>query len=63
MLIKRKTKTPVRPSPPPPAALEVETARMSGDERRRQLIKVSMRLFSQKGFTGTTTKEIAAAQT
>src|SRR5258708_8624284 len=35
--------------------------RMSGEERRRQLIEVAIDLFSQKGFGGTTTKEIAAA--
>ncbi len=34
---------------------------MSGEERRRQIIRVAVRLFSQKGFTGTTTKEIAVA--
>jgi TetR/AcrR family transcriptional regulator len=34
---------------------------MSGDERRRQLIKVAIDLFAKKGFGGTTTKEIAAA--
>jgi len=34
---------------------------MSGDDRRRQLIDVAIELFSQKGFGGTTTKEIAAA--
>jgi AcrR family transcriptional regulator len=32
---------------------------MAGDERRQQLLKVAMRLFSEKGFSGTTTKEIA----
>lgn len=32
---------------------------MSGDERRSQILKVAMRLFSEKGFSGTTTKEIA----
>lgn len=47
--------TTTEPLPP------VESARMSGEDRRRQLIQVAMRLFSQKGFTGTTTKEIAAA--
>lgn len=46
---------------PSSASAEAETARMSGEDRRRQLIKVAMLLFSQKGFTGTTTKEIAAA--
>jgi TetR/AcrR family transcriptional regulator len=35
--------------------------RMSGEERRRQLIEVAIDLFSQKGFGGTTTKEIASA--
>lgn len=38
-----------------------ENTRMSGEDRRRQLITVAIGLFSQKGFTGTTTKEIAAA--
>jgi TetR/AcrR family transcriptional regulator len=36
-------------------------ARMSGDDRRRQLIEVAIDLFSKNGFAGTTTKEIAAA--
>lgn len=36
-----------------------KTTRMSGDERRIQLIKVAISLFSRKGFNGTTTKEIA----
>jgi AcrR family transcriptional regulator len=34
---------------------------MAGDERRQQLLRVAMRLFSEKGFSGTTTKEIANA--
>jgi AcrR family transcriptional regulator len=37
------------------------TGRMSGDERRSQILQVAMRLFSERGFSGTTTKEIAAA--
>ena len=36
-------------------------ARMAGGERRLQILRVAMRLFSQRGFRGTTTKEIAAA--
>src|SRR5260221_13120891 len=36
-------------------------ARMDGEDRRRQLIEVAIDLFSQRGFAGTTTKEIAAA--
>ena len=35
--------------------------RMAGEERRRQIVKVAMRLFSERGFGGTTTKEIAQA--
>jgi len=33
--------------------------RMSGDERRSQILQVAIGLFSEKGFSGTTTKEIA----
>jgi AcrR family transcriptional regulator len=36
-------------------------ARMAGGERRLQILRVAMRLFSQHGFRGTTTKEIALA--
>lgn len=32
---------------------------MAGEERRLQILRVAMRLFSQRGFRGTTTKEIA----
>lgn len=39
--------------------LETINTRMAGDERRRQILHVAMRLFSEKGFSGTTTKEIA----
>lgn len=39
--------------------LETISTRMAGDERRRQILHVAMRLFSEKGFSGTTTKEIA----
>jgi AcrR family transcriptional regulator len=35
--------------------------RMAGGERRLQILRVAMRLFSQRGFRGTTTKEIARA--
>ena len=37
------------------------SARMPGEERRLQILAVAVRLFSQKGFRGTTTKEIAQA--
>ncbi len=34
---------------------------MSGDERRNQILRVAIRLFSSEGFSGTTTKKIAEA--
>ena len=34
--------------------------RMTGDERREQILHVAIKLFSQNGFRGTTTKRIAA---
>ena len=34
---------------------------MSGDERREQILRSAMALFSKNGFSGTTTKQIAAA--
>jgi TetR/AcrR family transcriptional regulator len=35
--------------------------RLTGADRRRQLIEAAMDLFARKGFAGTTTREIAAA--
>ncbi len=35
--------------------------RMAGEQRRSQIVRVAMRLFSRRGFRGTTTKEIARA--
>jgi AcrR family transcriptional regulator len=35
--------------------------RFSSDERRNQLLRIAVGLFSQRGFEGTTTKAIAAA--
>ena len=35
--------------------------RMTGEDRRLQLIETAIDLFSKKGFAGTTTREIAAA--
>ncbi|MFN2501755.1 MAG: TetR family transcriptional regulator [Pyrinomonadaceae bacterium] len=37
------------------------SGRMKGDERREQILQTAVNLFSQKGFKGTTTKEIARA--
>jgi AcrR family transcriptional regulator len=36
-------------------------ARMAGEERRLQILNLAVSLFSQKGFRGTTTREIAQA--
>ncbi|MGE0126526.1 MAG: TetR/AcrR family transcriptional regulator [Blastocatellales bacterium] len=35
--------------------------RMAAEDRREQILEVAVQLFSQKGFRGTTTKEIALA--
>jgi AcrR family transcriptional regulator len=37
----------------------ISTARMAGDERRDQILQIAIKLFSQNGFRGTTTKKIA----
>lgn len=34
---------------------------MTGDERREQILQAAVELFSQRGFSGTTTKQIALA--
>jgi AcrR family transcriptional regulator len=39
----------------------VGSARMAGEERRQQILEVAVTLFSERGFRGTTTKEIAHA--
>jgi AcrR family transcriptional regulator len=36
-------------------------ARLTAEERRREIVRVAVKLFSQRGFRGTTTKEIAHA--
>ncbi len=40
---------------------EHTATRMAGDERRQQILREAVRLFSKKGFRGTTTKKIADA--
>src|SRR5688572_33440079 len=39
----------------------VSGARMAGEERRLQILRVAVSLFSNRGFRGTTTREIAQA--
>jgi AcrR family transcriptional regulator len=46
---------------PPPASLAAGGARMSAEDRKLQILRVAVSLFSQKGFGGTTTREIAQA--
>jgi AcrR family transcriptional regulator len=41
--------------------LEKPAPRMAAEDRRQQILDVAIQLFSQKGFRGTTTKEIALA--
>src|SRR5436190_21173893 len=36
-------------------------ARMSSDDRRAQILRTACELFAQKGFRGTTSRELAAA--
>jgi AcrR family transcriptional regulator len=50
-----ETASNVAPTHAPPAG------RMAAEERRLQIVRVAMRLFSERGFRGTTTKEIAHA--
>jgi len=43
------------------ASPNINGVRMAGEERRVQILAVAMSLFSERGFRGTTTKEIAQA--
>jgi TetR/AcrR family transcriptional regulator len=51
--------TPVIPAKPTEAP--VRAPRMPGEDRRRQLLRVAIESFAQNGFSGTKTKDIAAA--
>ena len=46
---------------PSTSGLPVPPKRFTADERRHQLVQIATRLFAEKGFTGTTTREIARA--
>jgi TetR/AcrR family transcriptional regulator len=50
---------PASPELPVPAASRA--ARMPGEDRRRQLLRVAVDSFARNGFSGTKTKDIAAA--
>ena len=52
----RQVETAATAAPPSPAQTG---GRMAAEERRLQIVKVAVRLFSERGFRGTTTKEIA----
>jgi AcrR family transcriptional regulator len=45
----------------PERAVRSRRVRLSGEERRRQIIEAAATLFSRKGFRGTKTREIAQA--
>jgi len=47
--------------PPKPSDAPARTPRMQGDDRRRQLLRVAVESFARNGFSGTKTKDIAAA--
>lgn len=44
-----------------PKSNETRATRMPGEDRRRQLLQVAIASFAQNGFSGTKTKDIAAA--
>jgi AcrR family transcriptional regulator len=46
---------------PKPTEGPVRPPRMPGEDRRRQLLRVAIDSFAQNGFSGTKTKDIAAA--
>jgi TetR/AcrR family transcriptional regulator len=52
---------PVPPDPPNPSEAPVRPPRMPGEDRRRQLLRVAVESFARNGFSGTKTKDIAAA--
>ncbi len=51
----------LQPSMAPAVAQGADRRRLSSDDRRRQLIRTAVDLFSRHGFSGTRTRDIAAA--
>lgn len=52
---------PLPPDPPKPSEAPARPPRMPGEDRRRQLLRVAIESFARNGFSGTKTKDIAAA--
>src|SRR5579863_1843615 len=52
---------PLPPDPLKPSEAPARPPRMPGEDRRRQLLKVAIESFARNGFSGTKTKDIAAA--
>jgi len=52
---------PAKPAPPKATEAPNRTPRMPGEDRRRQLLRVAIDSFARNGFSGTKTKDIAAA--
>jgi TetR/AcrR family transcriptional regulator len=55
------TEVPSRPVAEVPTRPSRGTPRMPGEDRRRQLLRVAIDSFARNGFSGTKTKDIAAA--
>jgi TetR/AcrR family transcriptional regulator len=51
----------VSPHPLPNNGAAARPVRMPGEDRRRQLLRVAVESFARNGFSGTKTKDIAAA--
>jgi len=55
------SKAPTLEAPEAPNRTSRNTPRMPGEDRRRQLLRVAIDSFARNGFSGTKTKDIAAA--
>jgi len=56
-----RKETAIQKTPLTPTGQATVGARMSAEDRKLQILRVAVSLFSQRGFGGTTTKEIAQA--
>ena len=56
-----RTRTASPPSPLPADAAGVRKPRADGVEARARLLRAALKLFAQKGFAKTSTREIAQA--